>query len=121
MLEKLEAVIDEAGLRHDAISIRVTGCPNGCARPFLAEIGLVGKAPNKYALYLGAKYDGTRLNRLYAPSLTTEDAIATLTPLIKRYAVERLPAESFGDFCTRTVLAEQAAQPEPAAVAPAGV
>jgi sulfite reductase (NADPH) hemoprotein beta-component len=106
LLDKFETVLDEAGLRHDAISLRVTGCPNGCARPFLAEIGFVGKAPNKYALYLGAKYDGTRLNRLFAPSVSLEDGVALLTPIIKRYALERNPGEGFGDFCTRTVLAE---------------
>ena len=63
ILEKFENVLDQAGLRENAISLRVTGCPNGCARPYLAEIGFVGKAPNKYALYLGASYNGTRLNR----------------------------------------------------------
>ncbi len=106
LLDKFETVLDEAGLRHDAISLRVTGCPNGCARPFLAEIGFVGKAPNKYALYLGAKYDGTRLNRLYSPSISLEDGVALLAPIIKRYALERQDGEGFGDFCTRTVLAE---------------
>jgi len=115
LLDKLETVIDEAGLRSNSISIRVTGCPNGCARPFLAEIGLVGKAPNKYALYLGAKYDGTRLNKLYAPSVSLEDAVTMLTPIIKRYALERSEGESFGDFCVRTVLAEQAAAASSAA------
>ena len=64
ILSKFEAVLEEAGLTEDAISLRITGCPNGCARPFLAEIGFVGKAPNKYALYLGASYNGTRLGRL---------------------------------------------------------
>ena len=75
ILAKFEAVLDEAGLRDDAISLRVTGCPNGCARPYLGEIGLVGKAPNKYALYLGAKYDGTRLNRLFAATVTIDEAV----------------------------------------------
>ena len=67
------------------------------------------KAPNKYALYLGAKYDGTRLNSLILPSATSEDIIAYLTPLIRRYALEKIANENFGDFCHRTVLAEQAA------------
>jgi sulfite reductase (NADPH) hemoprotein beta-component len=104
ILEKFEAVLDENGLRHDAISIRVTGCPNGCARPYLGEIGLVGKAPNKYALYLGARYDGTRLNRLYSPSTTVEGAVEMLRPVIKRYALERQNGEGFGDFCDRAIL-----------------
>jgi sulfite reductase (NADPH) hemoprotein beta-component len=104
ILAKFEAVLDEAGLRDDAISLRVTGCPNGCARPYLAEIGLVGKAPNKYALYLGAKYNGTRLNRLFASAVTIDEAVALLTPVIQRYALERRDGEGFGDFCDRVIL-----------------
>jgi sulfite reductase (NADPH) hemoprotein beta-component len=115
ILEKLEPVFASVGLSSQSVSIRVTGCPNGCARPFLAEIGLVGKAPNKYAFYLGAKYDGTRLNKLVLPSITIDDAVAFLTPVIKRYAAERHPGEYFGDFCHRVVLPELAvAQPAPA-------
>jgi sulfite reductase (NADPH) hemoprotein beta-component len=108
ILEKFEAVLDEAGLRDDAISLRVTGCPNGCARPYLAEIGFVGKAPNKYALYLGAKYNGTRLNRLVLPSITIDDAVMLLTPIIKRYALERHEGEGFGDFCDREIIPRDA-------------
>jgi sulfite reductase (NADPH) hemoprotein beta-component len=116
LVNRFETIVEEAGLRHDAISLRITGCPNGCARPFLAEIGLVGKGPNKYALYLGAKYDGTRLNKLYAPAVTLDEAVALVSPVIKRYALERHPGEQFGDFCHRTVLAEQAAATAAAAV-----
>ncbi len=108
ILEKFEAVLDEAGLHENAISLRVTGCPNGCARPYLAEIGLVGKAPNKYALYLGAKYNGTRLNRLVSPSTTIDDAVKLLTPVIKRYALERNEGEEFGDYCERAVIPKDA-------------
>lgn len=104
MLEKFEEVLDSVGLREDAISLRVTGCPNGCARPYLAEIGFVGRAPNKYALYIGASYEGTRLNRLVSPSITIDDAVKLLTPVIKRYALERQEGERFGDFCDRVVL-----------------
>ena len=104
LLGKLEEVLDASGLREDAISLRVTGCPNGCARPYLAEIGLVGRAPNKYALYLGASYQGTRLNRLVSPSVTLDEAVTLLTPVIQRYAVERNPGEGFGDFCDRQIL-----------------
>lgn len=104
LLARFETILDEAGLHEDAISLRVTGCPNGCARPYLAEIGFVGKAPNKYALYLGAAYNGTRLNRLVSPSITFEDAVKLLEPVIKRYAKERLAGEKFGDFCERVIL-----------------
>jgi sulfite reductase (NADPH) hemoprotein beta-component len=117
LIERFETVLDEAGLRHDAISLRVTGCPNGCCRPYLAEIGYVGKAPGKYALYLGAKYNGTRLNRLFRQSITVDESLTLLTPIIKRYALERQPGEEFGDFCTRTVLAEEAAAAAAAAAA----
>jgi sulfite reductase (NADPH) hemoprotein beta-component len=104
LLAKFENVLDESGLKDDAISLRVTGCPNGCARPYLAEIGLVGRAPGKYALYLGASYIGTRLNRLVSPSTTLDGAVELLTPIIKRYAIERNEGESFGDFCNRAIL-----------------
>jgi sulfite reductase (NADPH) hemoprotein beta-component len=108
ILEKFEAVLDEAGLRDDAISLRVTGCPNGCARPYLGEIGLVGKAPNKYALYLGAKYEGTRLNRLFAATVTIDEAVKLVGPVIRRYAQERQPGEGFGDYCDRVILPKDA-------------
>jgi len=104
VLAKLEPVLEAAGLENDAISLRITGCPNGCARPYLAEIGLVGKAPNKYALYLGAKYNGTRMNRLAAPSLSVDGVVALLTPIIKSFALEREDGEGFGDYCDRAVL-----------------
>jgi sulfite reductase (NADPH) hemoprotein beta-component len=104
VIGKFETVLDEAGLRDDAISLRITGCPNGCGRPSLAEIGFIGRAPGKYALYLGAAYNGTRLNRLVSPSITIDDAVELLTPIIKRYAKERQPGEGFGDWCDREVL-----------------
>ena len=108
LLAKLEPIFAEAGLQRDAISLRMTGCPNGCARPYLAEIGLVGKAPNKYALYLGAKYQGTRLNRLFAATVTLDDAVNLLTPVIQRYGKERQPGEGFGDYCDRAILPKDA-------------
>lgn len=106
LVTDLEQVIEEAGLRDDAITIRMTGCPNGCARPYLAEIGLVGKAPGKYNVYLGAAFDGSRLNRLYRASVKSEDIVALLRPLIEQYAKERLEGEHFGDFCMRQQIVE---------------
>jgi sulfite reductase (NADPH) hemoprotein beta-component len=108
ILAKFEAVLDDAGLHDDAISLRVTGCPNGCARPYLGEIGLVGKAPNKYALYLGAKYEGTRLNRLFAATVTIDEAVKLVGPVIRRFAKERQPGEGFGDYCDRVILPKDA-------------
>lgn len=104
VLEKFDAVLEEAGLADDAISLRMTGCPNGCARPYLAEIGFVGKAPGKYALYIGASYNGSRLNRLVSPKCTIDESIELLRPVIKKYATERNEGEGFGDFCNRVVL-----------------
>jgi sulfite reductase (NADPH) hemoprotein beta-component len=119
LLDHFEKILDEVGLHDEPISLRITGCPNGCARPFLAEIGLIGKAPGKYAIYLGAKFDGTRLNQLYSPSATVEETLALLRAILHRFAAERTPGESFGDFCHRTVIPERAAALEAAASAAA--
>jgi sulfite reductase (NADPH) hemoprotein beta-component len=101
VIDALDGVIERAGLRDDEIVIRMSGCPNGCSRPFLAEIALVGRTPGKYNLYLGAAFDGTRLNKLYREDLDHEGIVAALTPLIESYARERLAGERFGDFTIR--------------------
>lgn len=102
LIDKLDVVIKEAGLENDPILIRMTGCPNGCARPFLGEIGLVGKAAGKYNLYLGAGFYGHRLNKLYRENINEEQILAELTPLLHRYARERKPGERLGDFLIKT-------------------
>ena len=79
----------------------MTGCPNGCARPYLAEIGLVGKGPGRYNLYLGAAFDGSRLSKLYAEDLEHDAIIAALDPLLGAYAKERESGEHFGEFVIR--------------------
>jgi sulfite reductase (NADPH) hemoprotein beta-component len=101
LVTALEDAIERAGLRDDEIVIRMTGCPNGCARPYLAEIGLVGRTPGRYNLYLGAAFDGSRLNKLYGKDLDHDEIVAALTPLIASYAKERLDGERFGDFAIR--------------------
>ncbi|MFZ2169963.1 MAG: assimilatory sulfite reductase (NADPH) hemoprotein subunit [Methylococcaceae bacterium] len=98
LIDKLDVVIKEAGLENDPILIRMTGCPNGCARSTLGEIGLIGKAPGKYNLYLGAGFHGQRLNKLYKENINEEQILAELTPILQRYARERNPGEPFGDF-----------------------
>jgi len=98
LLDKLDVIIKQAGLEHDPILIRMTGCPNGCARSSLAEIGFIGKAPGKYNLYLGAGFYGQRLNKLYRENINEEQILAELSPIIQRYAQEREPGERFGDF-----------------------
>jgi sulfite reductase (NADPH) hemoprotein beta-component len=101
LVSALERVIEQAGLRDDEIVIRMTGCPNGCARPYLAEIGLVGRTPGKYNLYLGAAFDGSRLNKLYRKDVGHDEIVAALTPLIESYASERLAGERFGAYVIR--------------------
>ena len=101
LITALEGSLDAAGLRDDEIVVRMTGCPNGCARPYLAEIGLVGKNPGLYNLYLGAAHDGTRLSKLYAENADKAKIVKLLDPLLKQYAKERKPGETFGDFVIR--------------------
>jgi sulfite reductase (NADPH) hemoprotein beta-component len=101
LVDALDDVLDEAGLRRDDIVIRMTGCPNGCARPYLAEIGLVGRGPGTYHLYLGAAFDGTRLNKLYREDVGHDAIVEALRPLLKAYAAERNEGERFGDFVIR--------------------
>jgi sulfite reductase (NADPH) hemoprotein beta-component len=101
LISKLEGTIEEAGLRQDSITMRMTGCPNGCARPWLAEIAFVGKAYGAYNMYLGGGYHGQRLNKLYRSSIKEEEILTILKPLIKRYAAERNDGERFGDFVIR--------------------
>src|SRR5215213_1793738 len=79
----------------------MTGCPNGCARPYLAEIGLVGKGPGRYNLYLGAAFDGSRLSKLYAEDLDHAGIVAALDPLFAAYAKQRSSAEHFSAFVIR--------------------
>jgi len=104
-LPDLLSVLDERlgahGLSADDIVIRMTGCPNGCARPYLAEIGLVGKGPGRYNLYLGAAFDGSRMNKLYAEDLDHAGIVAALEPVFAAYAAERQKGERFGDFAIR--------------------
>jgi sulfite reductase (NADPH) hemoprotein beta-component len=109
IITRIEGLLAETGLAKEEIVIRMTGCPNGCARPYMAEIGFVGKAPNKYQLYLGGNEGSTRLNRVYKDIVKNEEIEAELRPLFSRFATERKPSERFGDFCDRVILKEKAA------------
>ncbi len=101
LIGKLETVMEEAGLADDAITVRMSGCPNGCSRPYIAEIGFTGRGPGKYNVYLGGGFQGQRLNRLYLENVGEEKILDALTPLIHQYARQRLPGEPFGDFVIR--------------------
>ncbi|MEM0897072.1 MAG: NADPH-dependent assimilatory sulfite reductase hemoprotein subunit [Verrucomicrobiota bacterium] len=97
----LDDVIEEAGLREDEIVIRMTGCPNGCGRPYLGEIGFVGTNANTYNLYLGAGFAGERLNKLYRRDVKDREIVSILRPIIHDYAQNREEGERFGDFTIR--------------------
>jgi sulfite reductase (NADPH) hemoprotein beta-component len=101
LVTELEERLASHGLSDDEIVIRMTGCPNGCARPYLAEIGLVGKAPGKYNLYLGAAFDGSRLSKLFAEDLDHKGIVSALDPIFAAYVGERQPGERFGDYTIR--------------------
>ena len=101
LISKLEDCLEENGLRQDSIVMRMTGCPNGCARPWLAEVAFVGKAYGAYNMYLGGGYHGQRLNKLYRSSIQEEEILEIMKPLLKRYALERQEGERFGDFTIR--------------------
>jgi sulfite reductase (NADPH) hemoprotein beta-component len=101
LLDRLEERLAAHRLAEDEITIRMTGCPNGCARPYIAEIGLVGRGPDRYHLYLGGAFDGSRLSKLYAPDIDEAGILGALDPLFRSYAAERRPGERFGDFVIR--------------------
>ncbi|MED4865194.1 assimilatory sulfite reductase (NADPH) hemoprotein subunit [Bacillus subtilis] len=101
LLDKIEEIIDENGLRDQEITIRMTGCPNGCARHALGEIGFIGKAPGKYNMYLGAAFNGSRLSKMYRENIGEADILSELRILLSRYAKEREEGEHFGDFVIR--------------------
>lgn len=101
VITELEEVIEAVGLRHDAITIRMTGCPNGCARPYIAEIAFVGRGPGKYNLYLGGGFVGDRLSKLWRASVKSEEIKDLLKPVIEDYAKNRNDGERFGDFVIR--------------------
>jgi len=101
LIDRLDELLAKVGLSGDAITIRMTGCPNGCARPYIAEIGLVGKGPGTYNLYLGAGFAGDRLGCLYRDNADENEIIAALSPLFAAYAGQRRDSERFGDFIIR--------------------
>lgn len=122
VLTKMEQLLAEVGLRDEEIIFRMTGCPNGCARPYMAEVGFVGRAPGKYQVYLGGNESSTRLNKLWKESVKTEDLGNELRPLLTRFKGERNDAERFGDWVDRVWFKENPPVTKAAVpvVAPAG-
>jgi len=106
IINRIEKLAAEVGVAGEEIIIRSTGCPNGCARPYMAEIGFVGKAPGKYQLWLGGDVSGTRLNQVFKETIKETDLETELRPLLTRWKAERTTGERFGDYATRVLLPE---------------
>ena len=100
--DKVDALLEKHGVGDQPIVMRMTGCPNGCARPYAAEIGLVGKGPGRYNLYLGAAFDGTRISKMVLENGNETEILADLDGRFERFAKERQADEYFGDFLVRT-------------------
>ena len=101
LISKIETLLEAHGLTREAITIRMSGCPNGCSRPYIAEIGLTGRAPGKYNLYLGGGFHGQRLNKMYLENVNEAAILEALEKIVAHYARSRLDDEHFGDFAIR--------------------
>lgn len=107
LLDQIEEIVEENGLRDEEITIRMTGCPNGCARHVLGEIAFIGKSVGKYNMYLGAAFDGSRLGKLYRENIGEKEILSELRMLLSRYAKERFDGERFGDFVIRVGIVKE--------------
>jgi sulfite reductase (ferredoxin) len=101
IIDELEATLRELGLANEAFGVRMTGCPNGCARPYQSEVGIVGRSGDKYTLFVGGHFLGHRLNFEFLDLVPRERIVKVLTPLLVRFKEERQGNENFGDFCQR--------------------
>ena len=101
LLDQLEAELESLGLKHEPLTVRMTGCPNGCARPYTADIAFVGRSLGLYHVYVGGGLAGDRLVDLYRGDVPVEEILDTLRPLLHRWAAERTPGEGLGDFYQR--------------------
>lgn len=114
VIDELEQEVARLGLQDERISVRMTGCPNGCARPYVADIAFVGRSLNKYSLFLGGRVDGTRLNKLYKDLVPVKDLVPTLVPILAYFKEARQPGEQFSDFCLRVGFEQLQALQNPA-------
>ncbi len=101
VMDQLDALIAELGLSEEVFSVHMTGCPNGCARPYNSDLGFVGKTLGKYTIFVGGNFLGTRLNFIYKDLVPFDEILPTIRPLFERFASQRQPGERFGDFCDR--------------------
>lgn len=112
VIDEFEAELEKQGLAGERIAIHMTGCPNGCARPYTPDVGLVGKAKGCYTLYLGGNAEGTRLAYMYKDMVPLEEITSTVSPVLAYFKSERESGESFGDFCHRKGLEDVTAYAE---------
>jgi len=117
LIDRLESELARLGLAAERFTLRMTGCPNGCARTYNADIGLVGRTANKYTVYLGGRLLGDRLALLYKDVIPLDAIVPTLVPLLTCFKHSALPGETFGDFCHRQGAADLAARAGPFAAA----
>jgi sulfite reductase (ferredoxin) len=101
IMDELETALRQLGLGEERLGVRMTGCPNGCARPYQSEIGIVGRSGDKYLLYVGGHILGNRLNFPLRDLVPRKEIVKTLLPVLRHFKEERLPGENFGDFCQR--------------------
>jgi sulfite reductase (ferredoxin) len=106
LVRQIEAIVAELGLAGERISYRMTGCPNGCARPYLGDVGFVGTTLGKYDVFLGGDFDGTRLNELYAHNVPYDEIPSLLRAPLAAFAEEREEGEGFGNWCHRVGVAD---------------
>lgn len=104
LVAEMEKIMEKHGVLNERISVRITGCPNGCARPYAGDIGLVGRTPGNYALFVGGDFEGTRLNTRLFDRIPFEDLPAVFDVLFEQYAKEKKSGEGFGDFCHRVTV-----------------
>ena len=97
----LDRELQRLGLAHEPLTVRMTGCPNGCARPYVAELGFVGRTAGQYVVRVGGSRRGDRLNRVFRDLVAQDELVPTVRPLLELFVAERRPGEAFGDFCDR--------------------
>jgi sulfite reductase (ferredoxin) len=109
VIDQLEVELAKLGLENEAFTVRMTGCPNGCARPYNSDVGLVGKARGRYTVLVGGRLLGNRLNFIYRDLVPLDEIVPTLVPLLDYFRQDRMPGETFGDFCARKGLEDLSA------------
>jgi sulfite reductase (ferredoxin) len=101
VIDRLEQELARLGLAEERLTVRMTGCPNGCARPYQSDVGLVGRSGDKFTVFVGGRPHGDRLNFLFKDLVPVGEIVGVLVPLLEAFARERQTGEGFGDFCTR--------------------